>query len=119
VPHKVYAEKLFDPRWKKKCIKIRKRDNNQCTVCGAKKYLQVHHTFYYEDFPDPWLYPDESLLTVCRKCHREYHECHEIEIKKRPKTKFKNKKIKQKGNKKRDYITEIEKDHRLRIKKNQ
>jgi hypothetical protein len=76
-----YLEKLTDPRWKRKALKIIKRDGYKCTVCGGKNKLEVHHTFYYDDYPDPWIYPDESLLTVCRKCHKEHHEFNEIEIK--------------------------------------
>jgi len=79
-----YIEKLNDKRWIKKRNRIFKRDNFTCTVCGSTKDLNVHHTFYYSDFPNPWSYPDESLLTVCHKCHYDYH-CHfEVEIRDKP-----------------------------------
>lgn len=26
------------------------------------------------------MYPDDSLLTVCKKCHEEYHKTHELTI---------------------------------------
>jgi 5-methylcytosine-specific restriction endonuclease McrA len=95
-----YIERLKDQRWKNKCKKILTRDGYRCTSCGSKKKLQVHHTFYYDNYPNPWEYPNKSLITVCEKCHREYHEFHEIEIResrlnqKKRKTKLKKRKIK-------------------------
>jgi 5-methylcytosine-specific restriction endonuclease McrA len=92
-----YEAKLNTPQWKKKAFKIIKRDGFRCTVCGGKNRLQVHHTFYYEDYRDPWLYPDDSLLTVCKKCHKAYHEFNESEIRpvpERPKIKVKKHKEK-------------------------
>ena len=41
--------------------------------------LHVHHTYYINHLP-PWMYPDDSLLTVCKKCHEEYHRTHELTI---------------------------------------
>ncbi len=77
-----YYDKLKDPRWYKKRLKILKRDEYKCTVCGAKHDLQVHHTYYIGTNNPPWAYPDESLITVCKECHQHYHETHEIEIRK-------------------------------------
>lgn len=75
-----YYKLLHDPRWIKKHKKIRKLDNNQCTVCGSNKHLEIHHTFYYSDYPAPWKYPDDSLLTLCSKCHLDYHRWNESTI---------------------------------------
>jgi 5-methylcytosine-specific restriction endonuclease McrA len=72
-----YFRKLKSPKWRKKREKILQRDKYRCTCCGSNKNLIVHHTFYFENYPDPWLYPDKSLLTLCDSCHREYHEYHE------------------------------------------
>ena len=90
--NKLYLEKLKDKRWKNKARKIVHRDGYKCTACGSKKKLEVHHTFYYEDYRNPWEYPNESLITVCKICHRDYHEHHEIEIRPVTKIKPKNKK---------------------------
>ncbi len=79
-----YIELLKNPKWKLKSQKILKRDNYKCTVCGSKKYLQIHHTYYFEDYPEPWLYPNDSLITLCNNCHIKWHLQHENEIKKRP-----------------------------------
>ena len=74
-----YLDKLSDPRWAKKRAKIFKRDGYKCTACGSDKDLQVHHTYYVKG-AEPWWYPDESLLTLCEKCHHEYHEYHELTV---------------------------------------
>ena len=78
-----YLEILKDKRWLKKNKRILKRDKYKCTACGSKNHLQVHHTFYYADYPNPWEYPNDSLITLCAKCHREYHEHFETEIRDR------------------------------------
>lgn len=75
-----YSGLLLDRRWKKKARLILTRDHFKCTVCGSSKTLQVHHTFYYADYPDPWNYPDKSLLTLCFDCHLTYHLQHEVEV---------------------------------------
>jgi 5-methylcytosine-specific restriction endonuclease McrA len=36
------------------------------------KDLHVHHT-YYQLGKMPWAYPDESLITLCRRCHQKVH----------------------------------------------
>jgi 5-methylcytosine-specific restriction endonuclease McrA len=72
-----YVELLKNPLWKEKRKAILFRDGKKCTVCGKKTTLEIHHTFYYKDYPAPWCYPNDSLLTVCRDCHRQWHEYNE------------------------------------------
>ena len=81
MPDKSYYRKLRSAKWRKKCKEILNRDNYNCTCCGSDKALEVHHTFYFSDFPDPWKYPNASLLTLCHNCHKEYHTYHENIIK--------------------------------------
>jgi len=104
-----YAELLNNPKWKNKRKKILKRDDYKCTACGGKKNLKVHHTFYFSDYPLPWEYPNKSLLTVCEKCHREYHLTHENQIKNRDEKKKKKitKKHKVKQIKKKKIVKQI------------
>jgi hypothetical protein len=65
----VYSEKLKDPRWQKKRLEIFKRDGWACRYCfDSESMLAIHHTFYKANC-DPWDYPDESLVTLCRSCH--------------------------------------------------
>jgi ribosomal protein S27AE len=64
-----YKEKLKDPRWQKKRLEILQRDQWVCKRCGNDKLmLQVHHR-YYCNGSDPWEYPNDALLTLCRDCH--------------------------------------------------
>ncbi len=93
---KSYIDLLKDPRWLNKRKRILARDKNQCTVCHSKRRLQVHHTYYYKKQVNPWCYPDESLLTLCKDCHQDWHEHSEIEYRDNPiiKKKKRNKRIK-------------------------
>ena len=77
--NKAYSALLTERKWKRKREQILRRDGWKCTACGKKTTLQVHHT-YYIDGHKPWEYPNDSLLTVCRDCHKDYHEHHEIEV---------------------------------------
>jgi len=65
-----YDEKLKDPRWQRKRLKILERDGWACQQCGCRDDLHVHHRVYYGD---PWEAPDESLITLCERCHEAEH----------------------------------------------
>jgi transcription elongation factor Elf1 len=66
---KEYFQKLKDPRWQKKRLEILSRDNFTCRHCGDKESaLHVHHG-YYRWQTNPWEYEDNSLMTLCGKCH--------------------------------------------------
>jgi len=63
-----YAQKLRDPRWQKKRLRIFERDGWACCCCHSKnKNLQVHHLVYRK--LDPWDYDDAVLQTLCDECH--------------------------------------------------
>lgn len=67
-----YAEKLKDPRWQQKRLRIMERDGWRCRHCAnTGRNLQVHHTMYAKE---PWSIDDEFLLTLCDDCHEELHE---------------------------------------------
>ena len=67
---KTYSEKLRDPRWQKKRLKILERDDFTCLNCGEdKKPLNVHHT-KYEFGKEIWDYENNTLITVCEECHK-------------------------------------------------
>jgi len=89
-----YSDLLLNPLWIAKAKRIRKRDGYKCTVCNSKKSLEVHHTYYYTKKTEPWRYPDESLLTVCHKCHNDWHIHNENTYIKKPKPVKKNKRYK-------------------------
>lgn len=75
-----YSEKLKAPEWSRKRLAVLKRDKFKCTVCNSEKNLVVHHTYYYFNKPDPWMYPLDSLITLCETCHNDYHRRFEITI---------------------------------------
>lgn len=63
-----YWQKLKDPRWQQKRLRVMERDNFTCRDCAdTKKNQQVHHCFYEKG--DPWDTGDEFLLTLCDECH--------------------------------------------------
>lgn len=65
-----YSEKLRDPRWQRKRLKIMERDDFQCMKCmDSESTLNVHHC-YYDYGKEPWDYPSKSLITLCEKCHK-------------------------------------------------
>lgn len=67
-----YSEKLKDPRWQQKRLRVMERDNWRCVHCrDTSNNLQVHHTMYAKE---PWLVDDQFLLTLCEDCHHDLHE---------------------------------------------
>lgn len=86
-----YQKQLDNPRWIAKRDEILKRDKYTCTCCGSKENLIIHHTYYIEKKTLPWDYPNKSLLTLCKKCHNEYHYTHELTILKKHKYRYKSK----------------------------
>lgn len=69
-----YKEKLLDPRWQKKRLKILERDDWACQICEAtEETLHVHHEEYHKE---PWETPDNKLRTLCAGCHAivEYYK---------------------------------------------
>ena len=93
-----YKKLLQSPKWKAKRAKILERDNFKCTRCGETKYLQVHHVHYIQG-RKPWQVPDFYLITVCRNCHKYYHEQNKISVLKLPPLKKKPQKPKPKKQK--------------------
>lgn len=64
-----YAEKLKDPRWQKKRLKVMERDGWKCLCCDREgEMLTVHHLVYCNG--EPWDEPDENLETLCESCHQ-------------------------------------------------
>jgi len=69
-----YNKQLQNRKWGEKSIEIRKRDKSKCTKCFSKRNLQVHHTYYVGfKYLLPWEYPNDSLITLCEKCHHKEH----------------------------------------------
>lgn len=66
-----YSEKIKSPQWQKKRLEILERDGWKCKICGDdESTLHVHHRIY-KTGKEPWDYPDDALITLCEKCHKE------------------------------------------------
>lgn len=71
-----YAEQRLDPRWQQKRLIVMQRDKFTCQHCSSTtKTLNVHHS-YYVTGRMVWEYPDWSLTTLCRDCHKDEHDNH-------------------------------------------
>lgn len=67
-----YQDFLQSSYWKEISKKVKKRDNNCCTICGSSSYLNVHHKTYSHHFSEHNHLGD--LITLCRNCHRKIHK---------------------------------------------
>jgi len=64
-----YQEKLKDPRWQKKRLKILERDHWSCRRCGdTKSTLHIHYRLYENE--NPWEIEDDMLLALCDRCYK-------------------------------------------------
>ncbi len=63
-------------RWKKKRIKILRRDGFLCQEC--KRYgkrveaVTVHHIKHASEYPE-LAYKDDNLVSLCSACHNRMH----------------------------------------------
>lgn len=73
---KTYSDRLRDPRWQERRLRIFERDDWTCQSCGACKTdgipLHVHHLKYFPKLK-PWEYDHFYLVTYCEKCHETEH----------------------------------------------
>lgn len=68
-----YKKKLQDQRWLDKRKEILSRDKSRCqrkNCTHDNNDLQVHHTEYLPGI-DPWDYPNDMLITLCRFHHQQ------------------------------------------------
>jgi 5-methylcytosine-specific restriction endonuclease McrA len=66
-----YSQKLKDPRWQRKRLRVFERAKWKCEKCGdSKSELHVHHTKYGGN---PWDVPISMLQSLCSKCHGSHH----------------------------------------------
>ena len=69
-----YSDKLKDPRWQKKRLKVLERDQWTCHSCWeTEETLHVHHLKYAKS-GNPWDSPMKDLKTLCESCHETYGE---------------------------------------------
>ena len=66
-----FADQYKHPLWQKKRLEIFERDEFTCVNCGpSDRQLHVHHG-YYEINKMLWEYDNDTMITVCEKCHKE------------------------------------------------
>ncbi len=66
-----FSDQYKHPLWQKKRLEILKRDDFNCVGCGASdKQLHVHHG-YYEINMMLWEYDNNTMITLCEKCHKK------------------------------------------------
>lgn len=60
---------MFEAR--NKCFK---RDNFTCRICGERGgNLNAHHIWPFQRFPE-MMYEVTNLITLCKKCHDDFHK---------------------------------------------
>ncbi len=84
--HGSYAGLLLSTEWRDKRKEILKRDQNKCRICNSTEELQVHHRQYHyslvlRKFRKPWEYPNNLLISLCKKCHKKGHNKFEVPVK--------------------------------------
>lgn len=74
-----YEDALLTEEWEKKREEILLRDNYKCSKCSKVQYengvytpLHVHHKVYYSG-KLPWQYENDTLITLCKECHKKEH----------------------------------------------
>jgi len=88
-----FYKQYLSKEWKSLRLEILKRDNYKCLECSSKKELQVHHTYYPEN-GNILDVENESLITLCKRCHSKKHnKSYSILKTKKPKKKKVNNKF--------------------------
>jgi hypothetical protein len=75
---KTYSDKLRDPRWQKRRLKVMEYAKWRCQICGTKdNTLHCHHSCYTRG-KEPWQYPEGSIICICDGCHAKIHAKPEV-----------------------------------------
>ena len=70
------VSKHMHPEWRKKRARVLRRDKHWCRGCDQQAATEVHHAGGYgrgrgvKSLID---IPDESLISLCHRCHAEIH----------------------------------------------
>jgi hypothetical protein len=79
-----YNDYLNSQEWKDKRAAAKKRDNNECQICGQTNDLCVHHLTYTHVEYDPEKKRVEGreflfeLVTLCNECHISHYHPHKL-----------------------------------------
>ena len=52
--------------------------DSKCVLCGSKQNLEAHHIFKVHEFDDAYLDLNNGI-TLCRKCHRKFHDTYGLD----------------------------------------
>lgn len=66
-----------NPKWIRKRLYILGRDRNQCQECkryGRSTSASMVHHIVPPEFNPEYFYLNENLLSICDKCHDEFHD---------------------------------------------
>lgn len=64
-----YDKYLLSKDWRKKKVKVHRRDGFRCQVCGDVRTQECHHLTYERIFVEKY----SDLITLCQSCHRKVH----------------------------------------------
>lgn len=76
-----YQKLINRKEWQDRSHYIKTRDNLKCQAHDCKTpdaILQVHHLDYFSN-TDPWNYPDDMLITLCKVCHAKENDRYLLE----------------------------------------
>ena len=65
-----YKKYLKSDYWKGIKKQIHERDEYKCRLCNSEENICVHHRTY-KNLGNEKL---EDLITLCEKCHKNYHK---------------------------------------------
>ncbi|MEJ8756808.1 hypothetical protein WG947_07380 [Pontibacter sp. H259] len=72
-----YDEYLNSDKWKRKRLKVLRRDEYLCQACSTRKAVQVHHKSYRYVGDEPLF----DLVSVCIECHEKIDYLKELKVK--------------------------------------
>ncbi len=64
-----YNKYLLSDNWRRKRVKVLRRDGFRCTVCNEGNLLEIHHLSYDHVFVEKL----SEVCTLCSKHHRMVH----------------------------------------------
>ena len=73
-----YSDKLRDPRWQQRRLRVLDTHRWACEDCGGtKEQLEVHHCYYLRG-NEPWEHGDNLLMCLCAHCHQRRQNLEEM-----------------------------------------
>lgn len=69
-----YKDFLQTPYWDFVTSMKKYRADYKCELCGATKYLQVHHKSYENHGREHTTQGLKDLIVLCKNCHAKFHD---------------------------------------------